>query len=195
MKGARRLNLGSVLAVFGLSLPGVVFAGQREATIVVQVGNYADIPPKDLANAERVANHVYAAIGVRMIWVHDEGPTDDPQDLRVYLRLLSRDMANRKISTERIAGDVLGHAISPSRCAYVFDHRILSVAMQHGHDYARVLGLVIAHEIGHIVLPTNGHSDVGIMSPNVFLRSKYNLVYFTSGQGEAVRALLTSGGR
>ena len=62
--------------------------------------------------------------------------------------------------------------------------------MQHGHQYTRVLGLVIAHEIGHIVLPTNGHSRVGIMSPHVYLRSKYNLVYFTSEQGEAVRALL-----
>ena len=43
MKGARLLTLGSGIAGFGFCSPGVVFAGQREATILVQVDNYADI--------------------------------------------------------------------------------------------------------------------------------------------------------
>ena len=54
--------------------------------------------------------------------------------------------------------------------------RAISHKSPHVTDYTRILGLTIAHELGHIVLPTSGHSDSGIMNPHVYLRSKYNLV-------------------
>ena len=186
---ARVLAAIGVLAVFGPS-PDVVFAAPRDATIVVQVDNFADVPREDLAEAESVATRIFEAIGVTFIWAHEEVPFNDPRGLRVHLRLLTRRMAERKISKERIRGDVLGEAITRSRCAYIFVHRISAVAMQALHDYERVLGLAIAHEIGHIVLPTHGHSESGIMGPHVYLRSKYNLVSFTESQGDAIRGLL-----
>ena len=179
----------SVLAASGFSSPAVASAAQREGTIVVHVDNYAGVPAKDLTKAELIADRVYDAIGVRVIWVHEEA-SDDPPGLRVHLRLLSRDMADRKISKERIPDDVLGQAIPASQCAYILFHRIPHVAVQEGHDYRRVLGLVVAHELGHIVLPTEGHSETGVMNRHVYLRSKYNLVYFTNEQGEAIRGLL-----
>lgn len=186
---ARVLAATGVLALFSPS-PRVVFAAPQDAAIVVQVDNFADVPREDLAEAESVATRVFEAIGVTSIWIHEEVPFDDPRGLRVHLRLLSRHMADRKISKERIADDVLGEAVQGSRCAYIFVHRIASIAMQELRDYARLLGLSIAHEIGHIVLPTRGHSGSGIMSPHVYLRSKYNLVYFTEPQGDAIRELL-----
>jgi len=190
MKRARLLTLSSLLTAYGISSPALLFAGQRDATIVVQVDNYAGISRPNLANAELVADRIYEAIGVRLIWVHEEVPPGDLRGVRVHLRLLSRDMATRKISQERIANDVLGQAVPPSRCAYVFFHRVSAVARKQLTDYTRVLGLTMAHEIGHIVLPSAGHSNTGIMNPNVYLRSKYTLVYFTLEQGEAIRALL-----
>jgi hypothetical protein len=190
MTDARLLTVGGVLTAFSFFSPEVVSADQREPTIVVQVDDYAGIRRADLVDAEMIADRIYQAIGVRVIWVHEEVPPGDPRGLRVHLRLLSRDMAARKIFQERIANDVLGQAVPPSRCAYIFFHRVSAVARQRLTDYARVLGLTMAHEIGHIVLPSAGHSDTGIMNPNVYLRSKYTLVYFTNEQAEAIRALL-----
>jgi hypothetical protein len=53
-----------------------------------------------------------------------------------------------------------------------------------------LLGRTIAHEIGHLVLPESGHSNIGIMSasPNVHPTSFQPT--FTPPQGRAIRALL-----
>jgi hypothetical protein len=37
----------------------------------------------------------------------------------------------------------------------------------HGDDFRQVLGRVIAHEVGHLVLPVYSHSDQGIMRADV----------------------------
>jgi hypothetical protein len=171
-----------------LSAETAVAAG-RETTIVVQVNDYEEVPPADLTEAESVATHIYEAIGVRVIWVHAEVPFADPRGVRVHVRLLSREMANRMIAKEKIKDDVLGEAIASTYGAYVFVDRIAPVVFQFAQPYTRVLGLVIAHEIGHILLPGQRHSESGIMSANVNLWSR-KLVYFTLEQGTAIRSLL-----
>ena len=164
-------------------------SGEREATIVAQVDNYAEVPPADLAEAESAAADIYESIGVRVIWVHADVPFDDPRGVRVHVRLLSRKMADRKVAKEKTTSDVLGEAIAAARCAYVFVDRIPPVVFQFGQPFTRVLGLVIAHEIGHILLPGQGHAESGIMSAHVNLWSR-KLVYFTPEQGTEIKSLL-----
>ncbi len=188
MPGARVLAAACGLIVFALSTE-IAAAGEREATIVAQVDDYAEIPPADLTEAESAAAHIYESIGVRVIWVHAEVPFDDPRGVRVHVRLLSRKMADRKIAKEKITSDVLGEAIAAARCAYVFVDRIPPVVFQFGQPYTRVLGLVIAHEIGHILLPGQGHSESGIMGAHVDLWSR-KLLYFTPKQGTEIKSLL-----
>ena len=45
----------------------------------------------------------------------------------------------------------------------VYVDRAESVARVAGTDRRRVLGLAIAHEIGHVLLDSNTHSDAGLM--------------------------------
>ena len=52
-----------------------------------------------------------------------------------------------------------------------------------------VLGWVIAHEIGHLLLPANSHSKFGIMQASVDFRMA-GLHVFTDRQADAIRAAL-----
>lgn len=206
MSGARRANLTGVLAIVCAWWTWPVFGGQqtreldheatagRELTIVAQIENYARISPRDLAVAEQQAGRVYEAIGVRTIWVHGEVPLQDPRGLPVRVILLPREMAERKIAEERIKNDVLGQANRPSRWAYIFADRIAAVAVKRRQDGARVLGLVIAHEVGHIMLPAHSHSETGIMSGQADVWSK-KLSHFTTEQGAGIRSLFSESPR
>ena len=110
------------------------------------------------------------------------------------VQLLSRDMAMRKIKTERLADTVFGQAAREAGHAYIFTHRIANLALRQSDDFRRLLGRVIAHEVGHLVLPTDSHADRGIMRANIGVRS--NSSYdFTTEQGVAIRSMLLAASR
>jgi hypothetical protein len=54
-----------------------------------------------------------------------------------------------------------------------------------------VLGLVVAHEIGHLLLQMRGHSPVGIMhfpwSPKELGLANHNFLVFTAKEASAMR--------
>jgi hypothetical protein len=54
-----------------------------------------------------------------------------------------------------------------------------------------VLGLVVAHEIGHLLLQMGGHSPVGIMhfpwSPKELGLANHNFLVFTAKEASAMR--------
>jgi hypothetical protein len=59
---------------------------------------------------------------------------------------------------------------------------------------AAVLGHVLAHEIGHVLLGHNGHSNEGLMKANwsqaEFAAMPYRLMKFTAYQAEELNATL-----
>jgi hypothetical protein len=155
-------------------------------TLVVQVDNDARIPAADLAEMEQLVASSYLAIGVQVIWEYGEVALDDPRGLRVHLRLLSRTNADRKITQERIGRAVLGQTNSPARLVYIFTYRIVEASVKFSHDYARILGLVVAHELGHVLLPPGSHSDSGVMNGRANLWGKI-AHEFTPAEAEAIR--------
>lgn len=66
---------------------------------------------------------------------------------------------------DRIFGVSLRTEDQPGQFAYVFYSHVRDFV--HKNDLiehkARILGLAIAHEMGHLLLPHNTHSDTGIM--------------------------------
>jgi hypothetical protein len=58
-----------------------------------------------------------------------------------------------------------------------------------------VLALVLAHEIGHVLLPAPAHSEVGIMqspwNPWTMDQAADHGLFFTAQQGELIRQRLT----
>ena len=52
------------------------------------------------------------------------------------------------------------------RLTYVLVNRVSALAIRHGIQRSVVLGIAIAHELGHVLLK-DGHSTTGIMKPDM----------------------------
>jgi predicted Zn-dependent protease len=83
--------------------------------------------------------------------------------MHVTVVLLGEAMSARKIETEGIGDNVLGRAARETARAYIFMKRLEHAARRQGRDFNAVLGRVLAHEVGHLLLPGRGHSNRGIM--------------------------------
>ena len=189
MTPGRLLVLSMAVTVFYASSADVVFAEEEGAAIVVRIENECGLSQTALNEAEQLAARVYEAIGVRMTWVRGEAPLQDQRGLQVRVLLLSRKMADRKIAKERIGVDVLGQANRPARLIYIFCARIGEASVKYMQEYTRLLGLVVAHEMGHVLLPVSSHLNTGIMRENIDVWSK-GIKYFTTDQGDAIRSML-----
>ena len=189
MTNTARILMTGLTCTITLCTAGRALAAQDgEPTIMLHVVNHAGIAPEDLARAEDEATRIYAAAGVRTVWAVEDEATAVP-GLHLRVILLRRDMARRMIRAARVANDVLGQAARPTGRAYIFTHRVTEMGMQHGRDFAWVLGQVMAHEVGHLVLPIHAHADRGIMRADLIVRS-YTDRLFTTEQSAAIRSMV-----
>jgi hypothetical protein len=184
-----RSALHSLVTVTFLILVAACPSHVAAQTLLVQVDNDARIPAAHLAEMEHVVAGSFLRIGVQVIWEHGEVALDDSRGMRVHLRLLSRANARRKIAKERIGNAVLGQTNRPARLVYIFTRRIVEASVKFSHDYTRILGFVVAHELGHVLLPPGSHSDSGVMNGRANLWGKI-AHEFTPEEREAIRALL-----
>ena len=172
MANAGRKATATLVAVAAIMMAGRVNAQaepiaatvEREATIVLHVTNYADLSRKVLEDAMTRVAMIYERIGVRIAWVEDMGSVRRHGDGQLHLTvlLLSREMAEKKISAAGIEDGVLGFAHPASGRASIFCDRIAATPGAP-KNFSIPLGNVIAHEVGHLVLGANSHSRSGIM--------------------------------
>src|SRR5262245_12612736 len=95
-------------------------------------------------------------------------------------------------TTQPMTGDacnVAGEAASRIGRAWVYYNRLEAMTKHLPADAPVILGRVMAHEVGHLLLPPNSHSRVGIMRPHVDF-SQTGVHTFTSDQVQAMRRLL-----
>ena len=143
-------------------------ASDSTTTLTVLVYNYVQLPPGTLAAGQRVANQILAAAGARADWI-DCGstlPRANPKDLcqngwtpqTPALRFISG--ANKHRQAE------FGHTAIPV-LATIYYEKITRRAQRDNSnpELAILLGCVIAHELGHLLLAEPGHSATGIMQP------------------------------
>ena len=88
------------------------------------------------------------------------GPADVAPEL--VLRLLSNSMADKL----KVGSDTLGSAHLPNNVRFpiwadVFADR--ARGLRPGKEFEVILGLVIAHELGHLLLGKHTHSAAGLM--------------------------------
>ena len=133
-----------------------------EPTMTVRVDNVAGIWPDNLRVAENRAADVFRQIGVHVVWVDGQMGLH-PQNTAMFTLVLVID-PNR--SADWLHQDVLGFASPQAHRAWVFWDRIDELKYR-SHPVAFVLGDVMAHELGHLLLPSTAHSLVGIMRPNI----------------------------
>jgi hypothetical protein len=193
----------SVLATV-LSTPAAADPLQR---VTVRTFNYAQVPPDELQNARLSAEAIFRAAGVSIRWIDCRVPQGasgaactEPLGERgdLLLRLIetvptSSDrvvaLGASMLDREQRAGVLMTLDVFPIR----------AIAAQTSLDLSTLLGRTIAHEMGHLLLGSLGHSRSGLMrgfwSHEELKGLKPAYWRFSRGEAAQIRYGLTAKGR
>lgn len=153
---------------FGQEAPAAKVLGPE---IHISVQNPANVPAELLAEAEAEVHRVFQQAGVETVWRNcsEKAEKSQPAGCHVvgstYLMLKILPDATSMQVRDRM--DVLGVAPLDANgvgfYGYVFYDRIQQMAEKRKIT-STLLGHVLSHEIGHLVLRSGTHSISGIMS-------------------------------
>jgi hypothetical protein len=183
-------NAKLVMVAVGLAslFGGKASAGgpERPAALVLHVKDYQRVPAGELAGAQRVVSELYARIGVEIVWTAGSArmaPADG--NWHVDVVIMDQQMTDRDApdATAFGKGSMLIHR------ATIYFPRILAHAWMTHSNPARVLALVLAHEVGHTLLPEYSHAASGLMRAN-WEGAVVHVPGFAPAQATAIRATL-----
>jgi hypothetical protein len=157
----------------------------------VHIENLAAVPPEVIAGARDELAHIYDIAGVRVESSAEPDLDRCALQLTVHVVLLGGDRADRFIKKENVKRKALAQANSDARRVYVFWDRVGPAVNRHAVGHGDALGLVIAHELGHVLLPGREHSPNGIMQENYNVYFSYRLK-FTTEESAAMRGFITA---
>lgn len=167
-------------AIVILSLAAAVLPGETktpetpEGRLTIRLYNYAKVSQATLRRAAEKARSIYEQAGIATEWMECRLSPSDPVKnpaCKLYpgpavlqLRILNRRMAEGA----PVKGNVFGYALPAregefSNVASVFFHRVGRLAAQTGTAEDVILGHMLAHEAGHLLLGFNSHSKRGLM--------------------------------
>ncbi len=187
-------------------LRSTAFAEPNDAgrTLILQVLNTAGVQDQVLIHAREHAERIYRHMGIQIVWRMDgdEGMSEG-NAIELTIVLLPPHLAGPFEQASACTGFAVGNDGRGARRAYVFSRRVNDQADQvlrktHVPNLktARglVLGHVIAHEAGHLMLPHGSHNTKGIMKARTDLKSWEKAfqesLLFTSEEAELIRAAL-----
>src|SRR4029453_2977911 len=144
------------------------------ATIFIRSYNNFGVPAPDLAVAREHAQAILQEAGVNVVWMDcwAGGPRDavdtvdrcqEPVGSDIVLRLQKTMVNDRSRFVSMGFSLVVGTPGAVPFLATRYVGRAGSVGRGAGIDPRRVLGLAIAHEIGHVLLNSNSHASSGLM--------------------------------
>ena len=165
----RNLGLGMMLT-FAFSRMAIAKETSANRTITLRVYNNATVPDKTWMEAEREVTRIFAKLRVKATWAGAlTVQADAPYDFSLAVIILNRSAAALLPRSKTAMGHTpQGEDIKQGRVTYIFYDRVedfthtfqqRSVATDNVHT----LAYTIAHEIGHLLLPSEPHSLTGIM--------------------------------
>ncbi len=169
-----------------------VLAGVRtsaaSAEVVLHVTNNAQVPAGQFAEARRAVVTVYANIGVHVIWAGGVAATA-PADGALHPRRDSLECRDDEAASTQYSRVRTGQPRDEAGCASLCE-RTLEHAHSTGSDPGRMLGLILAHEIGHMLLPRHSHTAAGLMKAE-WIGTITAIPEFLPEQAETIRTLLS----
>jgi hypothetical protein len=183
----------SLLALAAMLItPNGAFAAGGEAEpqlrILVRVDDKAGVEGVYLKFAKARAAEVFAMRGVKVDWIDGEEANRLKLVAPYTILIMAEAPARLKAMMEGLGVDVMGQGAPVIGRAYIYYDRVLKLSPIPPRDIITTLGDVMAHELGHLILPP-GHSNVGIMRPGINLRSR-RLETFTEAEAAQIRGVL-----
>jgi hypothetical protein len=150
-----------------------------------------------VARATHVTSEVYRKIGVDLAWrgtklSNTKTPVPEVEDTSavraIWVRLLCESQVPRTTRLE----NALGFTRSGTPFADVAYQRVQDFALRRQLQLPLVLGYVMAHEIGHVLMEGRPHAAVGLMRENLDARlCGQRLLWFSEEEGLAMHADLS----
>lgn len=196
----------SLLLFVGLSLHAQPSANQLEDALSVpgvnvRIFNYAGVKRGVFSKAQQEASRILRRSGVETRWIECAAPSpgakSDPRctsktkPTDLVIRILAKEMTDFKHHGE------FGVALLPAHGGFgqrasVFYNRARDYANRWQGSEGSLLGHLIAHEIGHLLLGANSHSGSGVMSlrwtRNTIARASLGVLLFTEREAREMRA-------
>jgi len=187
--------------LLGVALAASVMAAAPQPKITVLVYDYAEVPLKTLVSAQQQAATIFNTAGIEIEWRHgfpapNEAvpaypPAGGPDKLEVLI--LSRAMVSRmKPGLNDLARALLPSSSGFGTVVYIYADRCRELVSGRGWAYGSILGHILAHELGHLLLGLGAHRTGSIMQPNwgenELCRALQRRMLFPSWQAEQMRA-------
>jgi hypothetical protein len=198
--GRALVFLMTVLAISCPQLAGATQCLPNRPAVTVQIRDYARVKEKSLAKAKEIVARMYKRAGVGIEWLQDVPPDGGARESRDPAAQLTIDIVTASIAKRRgYANDVLGYVSVPpeggmGRIGYVVYERIKDVAAGGSSSTGDILGIIIAHDIGRLILGAGSGTLNGVMTRTWSLdelqRVNPMALSFTPAETERVHATL-----
>ena len=165
----------TALVLFTVLLPATLAA--EAPAITVRLFDLAGVPETTLSQAVALTTQIYAEAGVTLKWVSEAAPKAEPagglsfrpnpSPIEVSVRLMPKHLSDRMV---RRGSPRMGVAYAAGEKDYRY---LASVFYDRVEDAApalddvslpELLGHIMAHELGHLLLGPNAHARGTIMA-------------------------------
>ena len=140
-------------------------ADEENSHITVLVNDSADVGPRLLAGAEKEADRIFHAAGIEISWVECETAASPCLRPPGWNEFVVHIVMSGKTSGDSVFGIAfLGENGTGNYCD-VFFEKIAQKVRGSRLQVEQLLGSVVAHELGHLLLGSHSHTRWGIMVP------------------------------
>ena len=194
---------GLLLSAFAPQI-AVADAGNDKGVpeIIVRIYNYAGVGEDFLPRAQQEAAGIFLEVGIRLSWLSctptHEGIVEEPLCHQGAPNVVSLMICPEAMLPKGgLPRGIFGFALmpqpgKPATYARLYFHRLTEVADGRKVRLGVLLGAMMAHEIGHLLLGVNSHSREGIMSipwdPNKLQQIDLARLGFTPDQAATLKA-------
>lgn len=186
--------------LIGSLAPGIVADTHSESAAVrltVSVFNDAGASPSVMAQAQSRATLILRRAGISLVWLKCGSPGDRSgnagcNDLS-YPQHLSVRLVSPPVGTsEDTFGQTFQNASGEGNYALVYYRALESSNSVEVVKTGDLLGFVIAHELGHLLLGRDSHSPTGLMSAvwqaTELRQASQGILFFTNDQQHRIRS-------
>jgi hypothetical protein len=165
MKTARLETALAGLVAAAICAPEAKAADGASADLAIQLIVPPGLQHGIVADATTIVERVYQSFGVRVRISDDAEPSQDKTV--VWRRIVIKSSATEEFPAafggSRVMGISPRSGATPGQAAYLFYDAILKAAKRQYLPVSSLLGYVMAHELGHLLLPADAHGDAGVM--------------------------------
>jgi hypothetical protein len=193
----------SFLLILGWLPLSLAEAPEPRWKLAVRSYNYAAMPGHILTTAEQHAAEIFHRASIELTWIDCPVSPSEIEKFPACTQVTGSRAVTVKFLPETMArrfGLPLGNrgVTFQGHASYVFYHRVHELSNHGGLSESVVLGHVIAHELGHLLLGEGAHADQGIMMEDLRVQDfrqaeRGRLLTFSTEQAQRMRARMLEG--